>query len=215
MVKMAGCALVLALAAVAQAPFLHHRRTASRPPPAAGGGQTISDNFNRGDSADLGANWTVLTGEAAWKISVNTAQPSSTTTDCTEYYSGVSWTANQSSEGKVTVVEITAGNGVGVAVRCSTSARTYYRLVINSDGEWKVAKMVAGVYTVLTSGTATYSVGAVLKLTVSGTTLTSVYNGVQIGSTTDSAISSGSPGIMMSSTIISGSVDDWTGIDGL
>lgn len=178
-----------------------------------GGGQTINDDFNRADSADAGANWTPVTGQL--QIVSNSARLFDGSSAC-ERYSGVTWTDNQSSEVKVTAnATAAAGSGYGVAVRCSASANTFYRLVINGDGEWELIKKVTGSNTVLTSGTATYSAGAVLKLSAIGTTITSTYNGSQLDSRTDSAIASGSPGLAYSTSLTSGNMDDWTGIDGL
>ena len=180
-----------------------------------GGGQTVSDDFNRADNADLGANWTVVSGESTWTINGNTAIPSSTVADCTERYSGVSWTDNQSSEANATAGGSSAGAGPGVAVRCASGARTFYRLVIDNAGNWEMGKMVAGTFTSLATGTTTYSAGALIKLSAIGTTITSTYNGSQIDSRTDSSISSGSPGVSYSSFITTPSLDNWVGRDGL
>jgi hypothetical protein len=127
----------------------------------------------------------------------------------------VTWTDNQSSEVKVTVTGTGAGNGGGVLVRCASGARTYYRLVIDANGAWATTKNVAGSSTSLASGTTTYSAGAVIKLSITGTTLVSTYNGVQLDSRTDSSIASGSPGIAYSASVTTCILDDWTGIDGL
>lgn len=179
------------------------------------GGQTITDNFDRGDSSDLGTNWTVVTSESAFNISSNTAIPSIVTSDCAERYSGVTWSDNQSSEVEVTLTGVDSGAGLGVIVRCASGARTYYRLVINALGGWTLGKNEGGSFSSLASGTTTYSAGAILKLSAIGTTITSTYNGTQLDSRTDTSISSGSPGISLSSVIVTGSVDDWVGKDGL
>lgn len=180
-----------------------------------GGGQTITDDFNRANNSDLGASWTTVTSEGNLEIISNTASTINVMTDDSERYSGVTWTDNQSSEAEITVSATDAGAGLGVIVRCASAARTYYRIVINSDGEWELLKQVAGTGTALASGTTTYVAGAVLKLSAIGTTITSTYNGSQIDTRTDSSIASGSPGIALSSNITSGNIDDWVGKDGL
>lgn len=190
------------------------RRSTTLPLGLAGsGGQTLTDNFNRADNADLGANWTPVTDQL--QIIGNTVQLFSGN-DATERYSAVTWTANQSSEAKITAAAATsAGVGYGVSVRCASAANTCYRLVINGDGEWELGRVVAGAFTSMASGTTSYSAGAVLKLSAIGTTITSTYNGSQLNSQTEGTISTGSPGLAYSSSIASGNIDDWTGIDGL
>lgn len=180
-------------------------------------GQTQTDNFT-GTSADLGANWTVVTSDNPMMRSADVAivLTGGEANDAAEYYSGVTWTANQSSEAKIVgQTGVGGGAGYGVTVRNASAARTYYRLVINADGQWELGYRSAGTYNFLASGTTTYSAGAVLKLSAIGTTITSTYNGSQIDSRTDSNIpASGSPGVVYSS-VSTGSIDDWSGSDGL
>lgn len=190
-------------------------------------GQDISDDFNRADNSDIGANWTVVTSEQPFRIvsQVVDCTLGSESNDHCERYSGVSWTANQSSECKV-VCSATEGpgSGFGVVVRASDSTRSYYRLVINGDGEWEMGVNNSGTFTALSSGTTTFSSGAIIKLSATGTgtstVLVSTYNGSQINSFQHnmgggSPINSGWPGISYSSATVSGTIDDWRGIDGL
>jgi hypothetical protein len=182
--------------------------------PAPSTGQTINDDFARGDYADLGANWTPL--QTTFKILSQTAQPEDFVSDACERYSGVTWTADQSSEAKVTVVGGTGGSGIGVAARCSASAVTFYRLVIGGSGDWELSWFNAGAFNSLASGNVTYVAGAVIKLSAVGTTITSTYNGSQLEiPRTHSGITSGFPGVAYSSETTSGNLDDWTGKDGL
>jgi len=178
-------------------------------------GQTITDAFTRGDSSDLGVNWTTITSETSIQLLSNSAQPSSVGADCGEYYSGATWTANQSSEAAITVTGGTAGTGGGVSVRCASGARTYYRAVIDASGHWEVGWVGTGTFHSLATGTTTYSAGAVMKISIIGTTLTTTYNSVQLDSRTDSNIATGSPGISYSSSTTTCIMDNWTGIDGL
>lgn len=186
-------------------------------------GQTITDDFNRANGGDIGANWTPVTSETAMQILSNQIQPQSAGADCGERYSGVTWAANQSSECAVTVTGGTAGTGGGVLVRCASGARTYFRLVVDDAGHWEVGRTVSGTFTSLATGTTTYSAGAKIKLTATGTSpsiqLTSVYNGSQLNSQTvnvgSTALDSGSPGISYSSATTTCILDDWTGIDGI
>jgi hypothetical protein len=182
--------------------------------PAPSTGQTINDDFARADDADLGANWTPVTD--SFKIVSQTAVTRDYVTDACERYSGVSWTANQSSEAKITCTGGGGARGMCVSVRCSAVAETYYRLVMGDNGDWELAWFNAGAYNPIASGNVTYVAGAVLKLSAIGTTITSTYNGSQLETPrTDANISAGSPGVAFSAWVTSASLDDWTGKDGL
>ena len=171
----------------------------------------ISDAFTRGDSADLGTTWTTVTSEQNMQLLANSCQNASAGSDCGEYYSGYTWPPDQSSEAAITVVGTDAGTGGGVMVRCSSTARSYYRAVIDQDGEWAVMKVTAGTPSNFTTGTTTYVAGAVLKLSIVGTTLVTTYNGVQLDSRSDSTFSSGSPGVTYAALTTSCIIDNWVG----
>jgi hypothetical protein len=96
-------------------------------------------------------------------------------------------------------------------VRCAGTSRNYYRAVIDQDGEWSVQKVVAGTPTAFATGTVTYVAGAVLKLSIVGTTLVTTYNGVQIDSRSDSTFSAGSPGVTYAALTTSCIIDNWVG----
>jgi hypothetical protein len=102
---------------------------------------------------------------------------------------------------------------VGVCVRMSTSANTKY--VFFTDGtataETFVRKVVAGTETNLFTVGVAFTAGDVLRLEVSGTTLTAYKHGVSVGSGSDSAIASGNPGIAIYNA--TGAFDDFEGGD--
>lgn len=163
----------------------------------------------------LSTGWTTLTSESGMQSTGGVCTPSNSSVDCCSRYSGVTWPNDQYSKIKATVSSgETAGAGTGVAVRCSTSAETFYRLVINGDGEWELLKFSAGSTTSLLSGTATYSAGAYLELDIQSTTLTVIYNGSSLGTKVDATISTGQAGVAYSSTInTTRNSDDWEGGD--
>ncbi len=179
------------------------------------GTQTNSDTMTRADEDPLsgGGNWVCTTNRL--RIVSNTVQPNSTSNDRTGIYTVWANGNDHYSQLKITSVGGTAGNGLGVCVRHDPTVATVtmYRLVINGDGEYDLAKIVAGVYTSLASGTTTYSAAAPLGLSVSGTTLKIWYNGAQVGTNvTDAIIATGVPGITYSSSLASvPSGTDWTG----
>jgi hypothetical protein len=180
-----------------------------------GGGVSASDNFNRADANPIGGNWTTITSEGALAIGTNVVYAVNENLDGGAYYTGITWPNDQYSELEVTDSQANGlGTGIGVNVRCSTSARTYYRLVIDSGGSPNIElkKAVANTFTSLGTYTATFVNGQKLKLAVQGTTLTVFYNGVSLGTVTDSAIASGKGGISYSaSSHNTTGGDNWAG----
>ena len=187
---------------------------------ASGGAVTCAtDDFNRSNAGDLGANWTTVTSETTFHVNANQADPLSTVADCGSWYSGTAspaFTDNQFSQ--CTMKTITGGSandgtGVGVSVRVASGARTYYRCVVNAagSGNVEIAKSVAGTYTFLARTTSAFVSGDVLRLEVNGTTLTAYKNGVSILTIGDSSVTTGKPGLAYSSVLTAASVDDWSG----
>ena len=160
------------------------------------------------------ANWLLNSGNFA--INTNAVYPNQSGTE-----SGARWNAdtfgnNQYAQGKLANIT-TAGQTIGVAVRAATSgAASYYGFYADGSGGGKtfLFKMVAGTWTQLGSLGAALAVNAVLRLEVSGTTLTPKVNGSTQsppGAQTDSAHSSGAAGISGYSVSTSMRLDDWEG----
>jgi hypothetical protein len=175
-----------------------------------------SDNFNRGDSTGLGANWTGI-GGGGFDVSGNKAVPHLLSGDQHSVYTAISWPNDQYSLAKITVTG-TAGTdqGVGVCVRFSSTVVTGYRLVIDhaSPGtNVHLIEMTSGTGNILASWSQAFTDGDTFSLEVQGTTLTVKYNGSVLGTATDSAHAAGNAGLAYSSTETSASVDDWEGGD--
>lgn len=178
-----------------------------------------SDNFNRANNGDLGTAWDVMTSEMALTVSSNTAVPNVMGNDCTETNNSVTWPDNQYSQAVVTVTGGTSGGGegAGVCVRGSASARTYYRIIANAaaTNNVEIAKFSGG-YTQLAVITSSWSGANTMKAEISGSapaTITVYKNGSSIGSTTDSSIASGRAGATYSATVTTAVLDDWEGGD--
>lgn len=127
------------------------------------------------------------------------------------FYSGT-FSNDQYAEGKITQVG-TAGQYMGVVVR-SSSGNGYGFYV--TPGTYNVWKTVSFVWTSLASGAITLTAGDVVRLEVSGTALSAKQNGSTIWSGTDSALSSGAPGVSGTGEAASGTytlLDDWVGDD--
>jgi hypothetical protein len=100
---------------------------------------------------------------------------------------------------KCTIDTTSASYMVGPAVRCSSG--NGYFLGSGFSNSLYLTKIVSGTPTVIDSVTTTLSVGDVIELRVTGTTLRCLLNGSPVtnlgdvnGDFTDSDISSGSPG---------------------
>lgn len=177
-----------------------------------------TDNFNRANNADLGVNWDVQngSGENAWKILNNAAEPSTLASNCGESYNAVTWPDDQYSQVKCSVTGASAGTGPGPSLRCSTIARTYYIIQVSEHATQAISvrKRIAGAATSLGTINTVWVDGDVLKAEIQGSTIKIYQNGTQIGSDiTDSAIASGRAGIAYDNISTTASVDDWEGGD--
>ncbi len=103
------------------------------------------------------------------------------------------------------------GSYGGVAVRCASAAATCYLWVHVGSGVFRLRKLVNNSYTQIGSDYntgVTPATGDLYKLSVSGTTLTPSFKGVDYATQTDSDISSGSAGI---TGYYDARIDDWEG----
>lgn len=178
-----------------------------------------TDDFNRADNTSLGANWTtVSTGgfdATGFQIVSNAAQPEQLTGDDLELYTGSTFADDQYAQAKVTVTSTGSNAGLGVVVRGATNG-SCYRAVVSKAASNNVSlfKFVAGAGTNLGNRTTTWVDGDTLRIEVQGTTITLYQNGVALGATfSDSALASGAPGISHSTSITSGSLDDFAAGD--
>lgn len=183
-------------------------------------GQLAEDLFNRADSLDMGANWTNGPSEGDFEIVSNEARPF-TNNDSTNFYTAITWPENQYSEIEIgSVVGNTSTQGVGVACRGSTSARTHYRLVGNSTG-YRLIRRVAGVATQLSANsTPTFATGDRLRLEVRTNGANADWiilkNGVLVtsGSDTSPITDAGNAGISFSGAdSVQGTINSWSGGD--
>lgn len=123
-------------------------------------------------------------------------------------YNGGSMASNQFSQ--VTLTALGAGVGAGLCVRCTTGGNGYVWGATAS-----LVSCSAGSCTYLTSCSYTPAAGQVLKLGISGTTITCYVNGASVGSISDSTYSSGSPGIVIQNNSAGGTsgveLSTWSG----
>jgi hypothetical protein len=161
--------------------------------------QSATDNFTRANGG-LGANWTTTTGLPAPVISSNTVIPGGTQgSGSGAFYNGVVWPNDQYST--VTLGTLDSFGEAGSAVRISASANTQYFCQVKHQGAGvtvQLAKFVAGVFTVLASGTFTVNSGDTLTTQAIGSNISCVQNGgsTAILSAVDSSITSGNAGLL-------------------
>ncbi len=168
-----------------------------------------TDNFDRADYSDLGANWTKTSDLAQPRIASNAVTSASGGSDSGAYYSaGTAPSADHWSELKIT----TTSDG-GPAVRC-TADGCYY--LAGSSGSNSIYRFKTGANW-LQIGAAlniTYGATDVVRLEATGTSTTTlkVYvNGVQQGTDrTDSStpLTTGYYGLYVAGSTV---VDDWQG----
>lgn len=178
----------------------------------------VRDDFNRANENPLTTSkWTTATAQVAWKLVSNTAQPTGTAgTDNGSYdaqLAAANWPTIQYAQANLTVTSTGgAAQGVGLKVRQSTSAQTYYRLVADhaASNNVIVQKFVAGVLTaVVAAFTKAWTDGALWRIEIVGSTVRVFLNNLQIGQGTDATITTGVPGIEVSTNITSASLDNW------
>lgn len=170
-----------------------------------------SDDFNRADATDLGANWTNQNASSMDIVS-NQAK---TTADASEaaYYVGT-FPDNQYSQ--VTTASVGAGALMGPTVRASgvVPNNNYYVIIAFPSGAGQgIYKIVNNSSSLLQSVSFNIVASDVLKLTVSGSTIKAYKNGAQQGTDqSDSSHASGNPGMFNNqNAAIEAAFDDWSG----
>lgn len=187
-----------------------------------------TDNFNR---ASLGtSDWTQLNTSASGDVQIDTStrikgqygtQPGGNRaaarwvgagTFADDQYASIRLATNPAAGDSPT-------NSCGVIVRASSgtgASRNYYEAYVVQSASASVttvlAKWVSGTQTVIATGTSTWATNDLLSLEAEGTTLRVCRNGTPLGgiyTVTDSSLSTGAPGVTMSSFGVLG--DDFEG----
>lgn len=176
-----------------------------------------TDNFNRANSNDLGANWDENIDAGGFNISANAAIPDSLGGDHVETWNANTFGADQYSQAKLAALSGTSNQaGVGVGVRWAQSAKTGYWAVCNlaASNDTTVFRWSGGSNLSLGQRTAGWTVGDTVKLQIVGTILKVFKNGVQVGAEFDNGdVASGRAAICYSSTLTDADIDDWEGGD--
>lgn len=159
-------------------------------------------------------------------LSSNAAVPSNANADNGAVYTGASFYPDHGCAAKLSCAGTNGaslGLGVGLGLRHSTSARTYYRLICDHGGSNNVqlSRLVAGAATVITTFTQAWTDGDLWAYEVtgasSGATLRVFRNGALVNTSTDTSgtvPAAGFPSIGHSGASPNPNiVDDWRAYD--
>lgn len=149
-----------------------------------------SDNFTRANSGDLGPDWAYQTG-AQFGIVSNSAAPQNGFNPTVAYFIGT-FSDDQYSQGVIS--GFGGATEIGLVVRASDSANTCYAFITNGTNAI-IRKIIAGSESTIESITGTFTPGDEIRISAVGTTITVYQNDVEVGSATDSDITSGNPGL--------------------
>lgn len=150
-----------------------------------------TDDFNRANAANLGANWTIF--DAALPIVSNQVTRPGVGA-ASELYNAVTPPADQWAQIVIKALCDTSDEGMGPCVRMN-GTNLYF--VQTNAVETRIYKRISGTYTQLGADGVACAVNDVLYLEVQGNALIAKKNGTAIITTTDpaSAIASGSAGL--------------------
>ncbi len=171
----------------------------------AGGSFTLPETFTDTNGVALAthnSSWATVVGNFA--INTNAVYSNSADADTLARWGAGSFNANQFAE--ITIKAVTSGAGIGVAVRIN--GNNAYSAYTDSQAS-KIYEWTNGSANLLYTGAA-YTVNDVLRLEVTGTSITLKKNGTTLTTVTDSSISTGSPGLSGFSNNSLTRGDDWT-----
>jgi fibronectin type 3 domain-containing protein/predicted transcriptional regulator len=170
---------------------------------------TPTDNFNRADGP-LGANWSAVT-DGALTISGQAVVGASGTAG--DIRVGETYAGDQSSQVEVTSTQLSGGQWIGPAVRMQNGGQDMYLGIYfwnNGVQQLRLYKRNAGNWIQLgnSANSSPLAAGTQLKLTVVGSTISFLQNGVAQITATDTSVTGGAPGIMTFGTAFA---DNWVG----
>ena len=147
---------------------------------------SFSDDFNRADSTDLGANW-VEVSTTDWAIVSNRLSPGAA--GGTIVVRAATAMASSDHYAQVTIAATTSASQ-GVWYRVDSTLNSGY-LWRNNGSSWNLFKVVSGTFTSIGSFAAAAVSGDVAKVQAVGSTIKGYVNGVERVSVTDTAVASG------------------------
>ena len=146
---------------------------------------SFSDDFNRANSTDLGANWVEVSGD--WSIVSNQLSPGAAGGTIILRAAGAMATNDNSAQ---VTIAATAAASQGVWCRGNSNISQGY-LWRNNGTSWDLFQVVGGSFTVIGTYAAAAAPGDIAKVQAVGTTIKGYVNGVQRVSVTDTAVTTG------------------------
>lgn len=173
---------------------------------------TLPETFTDSDGTALATHnstWSILHG--GFSINTNGVYSSLSQDGLAQWTAG-NFNNNQYSQ--ITLTALSSGNYIGTAVRTQDGVFSGYFVYTDSNTAYQIQKYVNGVQTILVNNAGTpFQAGDVLRLEISGTTLTLKRNGSVVTTTTDATFSSGRPGVAGNGTATTTRGDDWSAGD--
>lgn len=177
-----------------------------------------TDNFTASNGTQLtgySANWSLGNALASdFVIDTNAVRsPFNRGLALHAYRNDGSFANDQYAEAKIVQVG-SASQYMGVCVRAGDG--DCYGFIVDATYYYVYRLVSYGAYTTLAEGALSVTTGAIIRLEVSGTTLTAKCNGSTVATINDSTFSSGRPGIAANGGASSGTytlLDDWVGDD--
>lgn len=168
---------------------------------------SFSDDFNRANSTDLGANWVEVSGD--WSIVSNQLSPGAA--GGTIILRAASPMATNDNSAQVTIAATTAASQ-GVWCRGNSNISQGY-LWRNNGSSWDLFSVVGGSFTVIGTYAAAAAPGDVAKVQAVGSTIKGFVNGVERASVTNTAVTTGTSVGIRSDSAGAIRYDDFTAAD--
>jgi hypothetical protein len=168
---------------------------------------TFTDDFNRADSSNLGANWVEVSGD--W--SIISSQLSSGSAGGTIILRAAGVMASNDNSAQVTIAA-TAAVSHGVWCRGNSNISSGY-LWRNDGTSWNLFSVVGGSFTSIGSFAGAAVAGDIAKVQAVGSTIKGYVNGVQRVSVTDTGVATGTSVGIRADSVSALRFDDFTGAD--
>ena len=168
-----------------------------------------TDNFNRANAANLGANWTAQAGNMQVTSNEIGANGASSSTENGVYWNADTFGDDQYSQ--VIAASVESYAGAGAACRIATNTDDSWYGFYSDTSYLYFFKMVSGTWTSIDSDSTPASTSDVIKIDAEGTTITGYRNGSSQATNTDSALASGAAGVTSWGDGVGTTVDDWEG----
>lgn len=168
---------------------------------------TFTDDFNRANSTDLGANWVEVSGD--WSIVSSQLSPGAAGGTIILRAAGAM--ASNDHSAQVTIAATTAASQ-GIWCRGNSNITNGY-LWRNNGTSWDLFSVIGGSFTAIGTYAAAAAPGDVAKVQAVGSTIKGYVNGVQRVSVTDTGVATGTSVGIRSESASAIRFDDFTAAD--